>query len=370
MTKILVIEDEASLLEGILTMLSFEDFEAIGATDGTTGVRLALEYLPDLIISDIMMPGLDGYGVLMALQDDPVTARLPFVFLTAKSEREHVRYGMELGADDYVTKPFTRDELLTAIRARLAKQAVIEQEYDKRLDDLRQTVTLVLPHELRTPLTSLVGYAELLMTDSEVLTPDQVIQMADAVLKAGKRLRRQLENFLLYAQLEVIKLDSEWIAALRGGRTSDPATIIEDTAHGQAAERDRDADLGVNAQNAVVQADGDILRKIVCELVDNAFKFSRPGTQVEIMASAHDDSYRVLISDQGRGMTPEQIKNTEAYIQFERKFYEQQGTGLGLVIARRMVDLQGGYLTIESMPAQGTQVLVELPLGPLQTETG
>ncbi|HVO69620.1 MAG TPA: ATP-binding protein [Aggregatilineaceae bacterium] len=363
MTKILVIEDEASLLEGILTMLSFESFEAIGATDGTTGVRLALEYLPDLIISDIMMPGLDGYGVLLALQDDPATAGLPFVFLTAKSEREHIRYGMELGADDYVIKPFTRDELLAAIRTRLAKQVVIKQEYGKRLDDLRQTVTLVLPHELRTPLTSLVGYAELLMTDSEVLTPDQVIQMADALLKAGKRLRRQLENFLVYAQLEAIKLDSEWIAALRGERTPDPATIIEHTAHVQAAERDRIGDLEVNAQNAVVRADGEFLRKIVGELADNAFKFSRPGTPVKITGSARDDVYQVLINDQGRGMTPEQIRNTEAYIQFERKFYEQQGTGLGLVIARRMVDLQGGYLTIESMPAQGTQVLIKLPLG-------
>jgi two-component system sensor histidine kinase/response regulator len=363
MTKILVIEDEASLLEGILTMLRFEDFEAIGATDGATGVRLALEYLPDLIISDIMMPGLDGYGVLMALQDDPATARLPFIFLTAKSEREHIRYGMELGADDYVTKPFTREELLAAIQARLAKQAVVEQEYDKKLDNLRQMVTLVLPHELRTPLTSLVGYAELLMTDSEVLTPDQVIQMADALLKSGKRLRRQIENFLLYAQLEVIESDPEWVAALRGGRTSDPAAIIEDTTRGQAADRDRSADLLVKAQNAVVQTGSDTLRKIVSELADNAFKFSRPGTQVEIIASARDNVYRVLVSDQGRGMTSEQIKNAEAYIQFERKFYEQQGTGLGLVIARRMVDLQGGYLSIESMPAQGTQVLVELPLG-------
>jgi len=363
MTKILVIEDEASLLEGLLTMLRFEGFEAIGTTDGATGVRLASEHLPDLIISDIMMPGLDGYGVLMALQDDPATARLPFIFLTAKSEREHIRYGMELGADDYITKPFTRDELLTAIRARLAKRTTIEREYAKQLDDLRQSVTLVLPHELRTPLTSLVGYAELLMTDCEVLTPSQVTQMADALLKAGKRLRRQIENFLLYAQLEMIRRDPEGVAALRSARTAEPARIVEHTVYRQAAERNRSADLVVNAQNAVVQVGSDTLSKIVGELTDNAFKFSQPGTGVYIEASARGDVYSISISDRGRGMTPAQIKNAEAYRQFERKFYEQQGTGLGLAIARSMVDLQGGRLDIKSVPGEGTRVLVELPLG-------
>jgi two-component system sensor histidine kinase/response regulator len=362
MTRILVIEDESSLLEGILTMLRFENFEAVGATDGTTGVRLAREHLPDLIISDIMMPGLDGYGVLMALQDDPATAGLPFIFLTAKSERGHLRYGMELGADDYITKPFTRDELLAAIRVHLSKRAAIEQEYDRRLDDLRRSVALVLPHEFRTPLTSLVGYSELLLTDSEVLTPDQVIQMADAVLKAGKRLQRQIENFLLYAQLEMIKLDSEWTAVLRNARTSDSVGIIEDTVRHQASERGRDADLVVEVQPAVIQVDGDTLRKIVGELADNAFKFSPPGAQVYVEASADGDLYRISISDQGRGMTAEQIRNAEAYRQFERGFYEQQGTGLGLAIACRMVDLHGGRLVIESVLQEGTRILVELPV--------
>lgn len=102
MTSILVIEDEAPLLEEIVALLRFEDFEVIGAPDGNVGVQLARAHLPDLVISDIMMPGLDGYGVLQALQDDPATNRLPFIFLTARADHAQVRQGMQLGADDYV----------------------------------------------------------------------------------------------------------------------------------------------------------------------------------------------------------------------------------------------------------------------------
>jgi len=127
MKKILVIEDEAQTREIFLECLEAEGFDAISAENGHIGVQRAKEQLPDLVICDILMPELDGYGVLSTLRQDPVTAIIPFIFLTAKATKAELRQGMDLGADDYLTKPSTAEELLGAIAARLEKQAALRQ---------------------------------------------------------------------------------------------------------------------------------------------------------------------------------------------------------------------------------------------------
>jgi EAL domain-containing protein (putative c-di-GMP-specific phosphodiesterase class I)/AmiR/NasT family two-component response regulator len=129
MKKILVIEDENLIRNNILELLEAEDFEPIGAENGSVGVYLARQHQPDLIICDVMMPDLDGYGVLTVLRQDPATAMIPFIFLTALTDRTDIRKGMELGADDYLPKPCTPDELLRAIATRLDKQATLTQHY-------------------------------------------------------------------------------------------------------------------------------------------------------------------------------------------------------------------------------------------------
>lgn len=124
MKKILVIEDEPTIRDLIADLLEAEDFISLCAQDGATGLKLAVEEQPDLILCDIMMPEMDGYSVLAALRQNLQTAALPFIFLTAKADKPDVRRGMVLGADDYITKPFGRDELLDAIHARLKKHRV------------------------------------------------------------------------------------------------------------------------------------------------------------------------------------------------------------------------------------------------------
>lgn len=128
MIKILVIEDEESVRENLLDLLQAEDFDTIGAANGRIGLQLAVSEVPDLILCDLMLPELDGYGVLTALREEPVTATIPFIFLTARSARADFRQGMDLGADDYLTKPFTRTELLSAIDSRLTKQLVLKKQ--------------------------------------------------------------------------------------------------------------------------------------------------------------------------------------------------------------------------------------------------
>ncbi len=121
MKKVLIIEDEPEMRRNLLTILRLEKFEPLGAENGRTGVCLARTEKPDLILCDVMMPELDGYGVLKALREDPATVTTPFIFLTAKGEKIDQRCGMDLGADDYLTKPVARADLLGAINARLRR---------------------------------------------------------------------------------------------------------------------------------------------------------------------------------------------------------------------------------------------------------
>jgi CheY-like chemotaxis protein len=149
MKKILVIEDEPTVQANILELLEAEDFHGIGAENGFIGALWAREHLPDLIICDVMMPELDGYGVLTVLRQDPVTATIPFIFLTAKADKVDLRQGMELGADDYLTKPFTADELLGAIASRFAKQEIVMHQYTsehQRTEELVQKVEELKEH--------------------------------------------------------------------------------------------------------------------------------------------------------------------------------------------------------------------------------
>ncbi len=154
MTKILVIEDMQSLRENIVEALELLDFEAVGAENGLVGVKFAQEHLPDLIICDIMMPELDGYGVLEALRQVPETATIPFIFLSAKADKTDIRQGMNKGADDYLTKPFTVEELRSAIAARLEKQAAHQRIETKLRSSESQFRQLAQREELLNYLAS------------------------------------------------------------------------------------------------------------------------------------------------------------------------------------------------------------------------
>lgn len=145
MKKILLIEDDIVLRENTQELLELSDYEVVVAQNGRVGVELAKQNLPNIIVCDIMMPELDGYGVLEALSKNENTRHIPFIFLSAKTERKDVRKGMDLGADDYITKPFEEDELISAIESRLAKAAIL-----KDIQDKTQDAKQVVEDEIRT----------------------------------------------------------------------------------------------------------------------------------------------------------------------------------------------------------------------------
>ena len=359
MTSVLVIEDEEEIRANIVEVLLYEGFVVYDAPNGRRGVQLARQHLPDLIICDVMMPELDGYGVLLQLRDEPATASIPFIFLTALVDRPSLRHGMELGADDYLTKPFLPTELLVAVRTRLEKHAVVFQQGERKLDDLRQSLMSSLPHEFHTPLTGIIGYANLMLLNP-TLSEQQIVHMATRILRSGERLHRLVENYLLYAQTEIARSDPQRIQALRSHVTSNPSEVIAQTALEKAREAEREADMVIDVPDANLQISDDSLQKVIKELVDNALKFSQPDTPVSVRGFVDDNAFHLQISDHGRGMTTEQVKNVGTYMQFERKLYEQQGLGLGLVLAKQIIGLYGGDLVIESIYGVETTVKIKL----------
>ncbi len=361
MSKILVIEDELSVRENILARLEAEGFETVNAENGLNGVELARSHKPDLIICDVMMPEIDGYGVLSMLRQNPVTATIPFIFLTAKADKVDLRQGMEMGADDYLTKPFTRTQLLGAIAARLQKQAVVTQQSEKKLEDLRRSITDALPQEVLIPLSEILGFSRILIDNYDSIKPQNILETAQNLQASAVRLQRLIENFVMYAQIELLATNPEEIQALRSCQTLNPSDIIFAIAIQKAKQYHREADLILQVANSTVRIAKRDLKKVVEELVDNAFKFSEPGTSVYVKAATEKDVFKLCITNTGHPMTSEQIASIGGYMQFERKFYEQQGIGLGLILAKRIIELHGGKLTIQGgEPSTQTTIYIRL----------
>lgn len=361
--KILVIEDDTNLRQSLLELLACEDFKVITADNGLLGVQLAQEEIPELIICDVMMPELDGHSVLERLRQEPTTATIPFIFLTARTDKNDFRQGMNLGADDYLTKPFTRAELLTAIFSRLEKQAIFNEQSQRKLDDLRSNITFSLPHEMRTPLNGILGFSELLRKDSSIFTSHEVSEMVDSIHKSAERLLRLIQNFLLYAELEIIATDPERISRLQSYQTVFPSPAFNNLINEKAKKLGRLEDLNVNLypHQCHLQISEIRLSKIIEELIDNALKFSSSGTTIHVNSTYTNNTFRLSFIDYGRGMTSAQISELGAYRQFERKLYEQQGSGLGLIIVKQLAELHGGELQIQSKPQEKTLVQVMLP---------
>src|SRR3989304_727447 len=249
MKRILVVEDEVDIRESIRDLLEAKGFKVLCADNGLTGLQLAREQLPDLIISDILMPKMDGYDLLDELRRDPVIATIPFIFLTAKTNRSEIRHGMDLGADDYLTKPFFPADLYNAIESRFARQSIITQQFQKKLDELRQSITAALPQELRTPLTGILAGSALLRERYTGPQDEEIHILADLMYQSAERLNRLVQNSLLYALLAVFRSDDKALAQMRASSTTGAGSVIEATARRVANRAEREADLSVDAQS-------------------------------------------------------------------------------------------------------------------------
>lgn len=360
MTTLLVIEDEAPIRANLCELLEAEGFAVLSAASGSEGIELARERRPDLVVCDIMMPGVDGYEVLEKLRSESETRLTPFVFLTALSDKADRRRGMASGADDFVTKPFTREDLLSAIAARLERAELADERLDSEMQRLRASVALSLPHELRTPLSSIVAGAMLLESRADAISSEDVRRMAGLMRASGQRLERLITNYLLFAELQGAVADSDADEAATA--RADAAATIAPAAEFAAAALGRGCDLEVDLSDAIVAISAEHLGKVVEELVDNACKFSASGSAVRVTGQAEGATFVLLVTDTGCGMSAEEVERVGAFMQFDRARREQQGSGLGLAIVRGLAAMHGGTLGLVSVPGRGTTARVELPL--------
>lgn len=362
MARIIIVDDDPDVLETVTRVLHAEQHDVTVAVNGAQGIQLIQSRPLDLILCDISMPIVDGYAVFQAIKNDVKTNDIPFVFVTARGARSDQRKGMELGADDYLIKPFSTKELLSCVRTQIVKRHLMADRYETTLRMVRKNIIYALPHELRTPLSQIIGFAGLLEMETDPLVAATAKDYGKRIANASKRLEHLIENYLVYAQIEIVGSSAEELEKLRNHIVKDAAPIIEKSVSERAHHFNREKDVQSKIESCTLRISDSDLTKIISELVDNALKFSLAGSALVIDTIKTENKYQISIRDKGRGMSESQIALLDAYMQFDRAFYEQQGIGLGFIIAKRLTELHGGNLKLQSKPDVGTNIDITFPI--------
>jgi two-component system sensor histidine kinase/response regulator len=286
---------------------------------------------------------------------------------------------MEKGADDYLVKPFTREELIAAIGAQWERKKRIGKTISRKVGELGTNITKALPHEFNTVLGQIAEFSKLVKKDiidtngsqvgtSEniVLTPqkkDDIIDSCNNILTLTDRLLNITQNYLIYARLEVYTNNPQKLEQLRESITDEPAAHLVDIATNIAGKHERMNDLEINGSisDIFIRMSSESFNKVISEVIDNAFKFSGSGNKVFLELQLLENKFSISVQDNGRGINSEQIETLGALNQFERKLFEQQGVGLGLIISKRLTEIHGGSFKISSKVGEGTRVKITLP---------
>lgn len=358
MHKILIIEDDPSLRSQMAQILRFEGFEALEAANGRLGVASVASSVPDLIICDIMMPELDGFGVLQALRGNPKTAMIPFIFLTALVASHDRRHGMEEGADDYITKPYDPDALIGSVRRRLEKRNRQTEESRLCAEEVSLAVAASVPSEILGTLDRIATMTNLLAL-KYAGQDTQVEAMHQAIAQESVRLRRMMRRLHLYAQLPQIYANR--FDSIQGAFLATTGAVVDRVAREVCRNWNRETDLLIAAEPPQLPLREAYLIVLVEELVDNACKFSESGTPIEVNGHGQREFWSVTVSNRGTGMSTDQISRIGAFKQFWNGNRKPQGLGLGLALTQSITRLHGCEFAIQSV-AEATTATILFPL--------
>ena len=356
MSSILIVEDETDIRENIEDILITSDYSVLAAKNGREALNILDSVTPDLIISDIRMPEVTGLELLKQLSKSTLT-NIPFLLLTALSSREDIRYGMDMGADDYITKPFTPDELLNSVSQRIRKA----EKYNAHFERLKSNIMKYIPHELRTPLTPILGYSRMLLDDINSFSNDEILDMILTIKKSGLRLGSRVEKFILLSEL----LSEENFNNKQNDedfRYSIGSNEIWKLLQDDEELNGRRKDLIVNFEPSILNIWENYIESIIKELIENASKFSDKGSKIKVQGCKDNRFYEITITDFGIGMTQDEIRSINIFEQFDREKMQQVGNGLGLVIIKLIVESIKGKFKIESNKGEFTKVSVSLPI--------
>jgi signal transduction histidine kinase len=312
------------------------------------------------------MPGKDGFETLEELRKHESTAHIPFVFLTGEDPHTHLRKGMNLGASDFILKPIDVDDFIKAVQVRLEEADQRKNESQRAIDELSESITRALPHELRTPMTGILGLTELLKSQAEEMTPEEIKDLAQSLFDSAVRMNQTLEKFWIHTQCLFLQNDQAKLSASRQMGSKEAHQIIKLVAEELAFSYNRSTDLALNLSPISIAISEQYLKQLLRQVMDNAFKFSRVGTQVIISTAKENELGTITIKDHGRGMSEDQIKKIHMFMQFDRERHEQQGLGLGLMIAKRLTEIHGGNIFVTSIRGKGTTISLSLPLLPVK----
>ena len=373
--SILIVDDEPNNLDVIVAQLSDCDYQIHYASSGQEALSSLDIYNPDLILLDVMMPGINGIEVCQQIKAMPKWQAVPIVMVTALSSKADLAKCLDAGADDFISKPVNSEEL----RARVKSMLRIKKQFDKiqslsliqentidtlkiSLGALRGNLASNLSHELNPPLYGIIAITASIEVIKDYLQDMEIapaLEMLDLVEQSACRIEMLTKRLLVYFELETFVSKQYPVKPMR---TKFSSTAIETTLRSQAQNSNRSNDLVFSLEDAEILLSEQYLSTLLYELVDNALKFSSSGTSITVSSQIEGDMLKLSVLDLGRGMTEEQIAKIDAFIQFERETYEQQGTGLGLTISRKIAELTGGKFWITSVYQHETKVHLTLPL--------
>lgn len=344
--RVLVVDDQPANLQLLGSMLGQLGYDIIPAADGATALkRLALRP-PDLVLLDLMMPGLDGFEVCQRIREQPAFSDLPIIFLSAADEKSLVVRALECGGVDYVTKPFNQAELIRRVQTQLALKAARDEL--RHLAEDKDELLGILAHDLKNALGSMRMSADLLV--ARTAGDPRLQRLSGNIQEAADRTLGFLNQFLanmaaehgLKVQRQPVNLGLLVSEVVRSHETA-------------AARKQLQLRLEPGPSDLVVSADPSLLRQILDNLVSNALKFSPMGRTVTVGTRGHPDAAECVVADEGPGFT--EADRGRMFRRYGRLSARPTGgepsSGLGLSIVRRLVEAIGAELHCESNPGTG-----------------
>jgi two-component system, sensor histidine kinase and response regulator len=370
-TKILVIEDELNVRENLVELLEAENFEVFSAKDGFEGIFLAQSHSPELILCDVTMPELDGYGVLNNLRKDPEIAITPFIFLTAKAASEEIRQGMNLGADDYLTKPFSRQELLTTIKARLSRQKKYDQNTDTLLKDIGESLSYSISEKIFNPLDEILAASEIFIQDANVIEPSDIKKLGDHIQVNSKFLKRAILNIFMYLNMELMFHNSEALGVIKNIYTARPGDFVFMVSMQLARKYECSKKITVNIENARLRISTSDWNKIVEESLAFVFSLLQESSLIDINTKVIENKFQYSIRLETDELPYSLLHQISQAAPRNQAFYEDLDPGLGLLLVQFIVKLYDGDFIIKSekiLWGDAITLLISFPINSYQKD--
>jgi two-component system, sensor histidine kinase and response regulator len=360
---ILIVDDDPRNLQLLGTILQENSYDIEFATSG----KAALDWINikkfDLILLDINMPGMDGFEVCTKIRSNPEMVHIPIIFLSAETERENILKGFDLGAQDYITKPFDSRELLVRIRTHLAlkdtlEKLEIEKEHAQSADHLKSAFLATMSHELRTPLNSILGFTGILIQGKPGSLNDEQKKQLGMVQNSARHLLSLINDVLDISKIEAGQLKIN----LQQFKLPEVIKKVVETNKPFAERKDLKISVSIDENINDITSDSMRVQQILLNLLNNAIKFTETGT-ISISCFSVSDFVKIQITDSGIGIESEKIEQLfKPFMQIDTGLTRtKEGTGLGLSICKKLTEMLNGKIEVESKPGSGSTFTVILP---------